>query len=115
MASDVLQGLLRDAGLGNSLEGPRLVVVTDPAFEAKLSAFWGNPPVVRVAQGPEESPIPVYRDPAPIDLVGAACQAVLELHQGGAPGDVLVYLPSEEVSGIMRDAERKSSRVSAFC
>uniref|UniRef100_F7FRV4 ATP-dependent RNA helicase homolog DQX1 n=1 Tax=Monodelphis domestica TaxID=13616 RepID=F7FRV4_MONDO len=104
VASDVLQGLLRDAGLGNDLEGPRVVVVTDPAFESKLCAFWGNPPVIRVALGHEEGPIPVYKDPAPTDVVGAACQAVLELHQGGAPGDVLVYLPSEE--DILRCCER---------
>ncbi|XP_027691806.1 ATP-dependent RNA helicase DQX1 isoform X2 [Vombatus ursinus] len=119
VASDVLQGLLRDAGLGNSLEGPRLVVVTDPAFEPKLSAFWGNPPVVRVARGPEEGPVPVYRDPAPTDLVGAACQAVLELHQGGAPGDVLVYLPSEEdilrcCECLRKEAEHLGPEVTQF-
>ncbi|EQB76931.1 ATP-dependent RNA helicase DQX1 [Camelus ferus] len=36
------------------------------------------------------------RDTVPTDRVEAACQAVLELCRKEAPGDVLVYLPSEE-------------------
>ncbi|XP_042555729.1 ATP-dependent RNA helicase DQX1 isoform X1 [Dipodomys spectabilis] len=97
VASDLLQGLLRDAKLGNLPGDPRLVVLTDPALEPKLQDFWGNPPIVHVPRKPGVSPvIPVYRDTVPIDRVEAACQAVLELCQKGAPGDVLVYLPSEE-------------------
>ncbi|XP_069845158.1 ATP-dependent RNA helicase DQX1 isoform X3 [Dipodomys merriami] len=97
VASDLLQGLLRDAKLGNLPGDPRLVVLTDPALEPKLQDFWGNPPIVHVPRKPGVSPvIPVYRDAVPIDRVEAACQAVLELCQKGAPGDVLVYLPSEE-------------------
>ncbi|XP_046516036.1 ATP-dependent RNA helicase DQX1 isoform X1 [Equus quagga] len=96
VASDLLQGLLRDAKLGNLPGDPRVIVVTDPALEPKLQAFWGNPPIVHVPRGPGECPTPIYRDSVPTDRVEAACQAVLELCQQEAPGDVLVYLPSEE-------------------
>ncbi|KAL2774098.1 ATP-dependent RNA helicase DQX1 [Daubentonia madagascariensis] len=96
VASDLLQGLLRDTSLGNPPGGPRVVVVTDPALEPKLRAFWGNPPVVHVPREPGGSPTPVYTDIVPTDRVEAACQAVLELCQKETPGDVLIYLPSEE-------------------
>ncbi|XP_068421055.1 ATP-dependent RNA helicase DQX1 [Eschrichtius robustus] len=96
VASDLLQGLLRDARLGNLPGDPRVVVVTDPALEPKLQAFWGNPPIVHVLGETGRSPTPVYRDTVPTDRVEAACQAVLELCRKEAPGDVLVYLPSEE-------------------
>ncbi|XP_039708632.1 ATP-dependent RNA helicase homolog DQX1 [Pteropus medius] len=96
VASDLLQGLLRNAKLGNLPDDPRVVVVTDPALEPKLQAFWGNPPIVHVPRGPGRYPILIYRDTVPTDRVEAACQAVLELCRKEAPGDVLVYLPSEE-------------------
>lgn len=97
VASDCLQGLLREARLGNLPGDPRVVVITDPALEPKLQAFWGNPPTVHIPRDPGRSPAPVFRDTVPPDLVEAACQAVLELCQKEAPGDVLVYLPGEEV------------------
>ncbi|XP_024621403.1 ATP-dependent RNA helicase DQX1 isoform X3 [Neophocaena asiaeorientalis asiaeorientalis] len=96
VASDLLQGLLRDARLGNLPGDPRVVVVTDPALEPKLQAFWGHPPVVHVLGETGRCSTPVYRDTVPTDRVEAACQAVLELCRKEAPGDVLVYLPSEE-------------------
>ncbi|XP_058934520.1 ATP-dependent RNA helicase DQX1 [Kogia breviceps] len=96
VASDLLQGLLRDARLRNLPGDTRVVVVTDPALEPKLQAFWGNPPIVHVLGETGRCPIPVYRDTVPTDRVEAACQAVLELCRKESPGDVLVYLPSEE-------------------
>ncbi|XP_031799610.1 ATP-dependent RNA helicase DQX1 isoform X2 [Sarcophilus harrisii] len=59
------------------------------------------------------------RDPAPTDLVGAACKAVLELHQDGVPGDVLVYLPSEEnilqcCECLRKEAERLDPELTPF-
>ncbi|XP_072623121.1 ATP-dependent RNA helicase DQX1 isoform X2 [Vulpes vulpes] len=96
VASDLLQGLLQNAKLGNLPGDSRVVVVTDPALEPKLQAFWGNPTIVHVPRGPGTCPTPVYRDIVPTDRVEAACQAVLELCAKEAPGDVLVYLPSEE-------------------
>lgn len=102
VSSDLLQGLLRNARLGNLPGDSRVVVVTDPALEPKLQAFWGNPPIVHVPRGPGVCPTPVYRDTVPTDRVEAACQAVLELCTKEAPGDVLVYLPSEEVKMICR-------------
>ncbi|XP_028373010.1 ATP-dependent RNA helicase DQX1 [Phyllostomus discolor] len=96
VASDLLQGLLRDAKLGNLPQDPRVVVVTDPALEPKLQAFWDNPPIVHVPRGPGSCPTPTYMDTVPADRVEVACQAVLELCRKETPGDVLVYLPSEE-------------------
>ncbi|XP_044117410.1 ATP-dependent RNA helicase DQX1 isoform X1 [Neovison vison] len=96
VASDLLQGLLRNARLGNLPGDSRVVVVTDPALEPKLQAFWGNPPTVHVPRRPGTCPTPIYRDTVPTDRVEAACQAVIELCTKEAPGDVLVYLPSEE-------------------
>ncbi|KAM8784945.1 ATP-dependent RNA helicase DQX1 [Rhynchonycteris naso] len=96
VASDLLQGLLRDARLGNLPGDPRVVVVADPALEPKLQDFWGNPPIVHIPRRPGRCPIPIYRDIVPTDRVEAACQAVLELCRKDVPGDVLVYLPSEE-------------------
>ncbi|XP_035128051.2 ATP-dependent RNA helicase homolog DQX1 isoform X2 [Callithrix jacchus] len=96
VASDSLQGLLQDAKLENLPGDPRVVVVTDPALEPKLRDFWGNPPVVHIPREPGERPSSMYQDTIPSDRVEAACQAVLELCQKEAPGDVLVYLPSEE-------------------
>ncbi|KAM7335070.1 hypothetical protein ACRRTK_005547 [Alexandromys fortis] len=97
VASDLLQGLLRDTRLKNLPGDPRVVVVTDPDLEPKLQAFWGNSPILRVPRDPGGDPTLVYRDTVPSDTVEAACQAVLELcRQEEAPGDVLVYLPGEE-------------------
>nr|XP_045224948.1 ATP-dependent RNA helicase DQX1 isoform X2 [Macaca fascicularis] len=96
VASDSLQGLLQDARLENLPGDLRVVVVTDPALEPKLRAFWGNPPIVHIPREAGERPSPIYRDTIPPDRVEAACQAVLELCRKEAPGDVLVYLPSEE-------------------
>lgn len=97
VASDLLQGLLRDARLGSLPGDLRVVVVTDPSLEPKLQDFWGGPPTVCVPRKTGSCPTPVYRDSLPADRVDAACQAVLEWCQEEAPGDVLVYLPSEEV------------------
>uniref|UniRef100_A0A8C0ZM79 ATP-dependent RNA helicase homolog DQX1 n=1 Tax=Castor canadensis TaxID=51338 RepID=A0A8C0ZM79_CASCN len=96
VASDSLQGLLRDARLGNLPGDPRVVVVTDSALEPKLQAFWDNPPIVHVPREHGGSPTPIYKDKVPTNRVEAACQAVLDLCWKEAPGDVLVYLPSEE-------------------
>ncbi|XP_007950843.1 ATP-dependent RNA helicase DQX1 [Orycteropus afer afer] len=96
VASDLLQGLLRDAKLGNLPGDLRIVVVSDPALESKLQDFWDNAPIVYVPRKPCGSPTLIYRDTVPADRVEAACQAVLALCQEEAPGDVLVYLPSEE-------------------
>ena len=109
VASDLLQGLLRDTKLGNLPQNPRVVVVTDPALEPKLQAFWDNPPIVHVPRGPGRCPTPTYMDTVPADRVEVACQAVLELCRKEAPGDVLVYLPSEEVKKNKPGCKRRCS------
>ncbi|XP_055974041.1 ATP-dependent RNA helicase DQX1 [Sorex fumeus] len=114
VASDVLQGLLRDASLGNLPGDPKVVVVTDPAFEPKLQTFWGSPPTVHVPRNPGGDPSPDYRDTVPPDRVEAACQAVLDLCRQETPGDVLVYLPSEEEISLCCEALSREIKLLAL-
>ncbi|XP_056407473.1 ATP-dependent RNA helicase DQX1 [Hyla sarda] len=94
VASDLLLGHLKDL----ILQRPalRLVVMTSPGFQKRMVDYLGEDVSVVNVPVREHLPSVVYRPSVSHDQVMAACHMVLDVHRRNEPGDVLVFLASEE-------------------
>lgn len=99
VASDVLLGLLRD--VCRQRTELRVVVLATPPVANTIAEFLGEEvPHMKVSPAPEKTAAEIlYRDPpAGRDPATAACHMVLDLHRRGEEGDILVFLPSAQVT-----------------
>ncbi|CAH2299062.1 ATP-dependent RNA helicase DQX1 [Pelobates cultripes] len=94
VASDLLLGLLKDVTRQRPLL--RLVVMTSPGMEKRFLEFLEDGVSVVRIQGQETVPQVVYHASQSHDPVLAACHMVLDVHRLGDPGDILLFLASEE-------------------
>ncbi|XP_006107658.1 putative pre-mRNA-splicing factor ATP-dependent RNA helicase DHX32 [Myotis lucifugus] len=92
IATDVLLGLLK----GVLLARPelKLVINTPPLLLSKLSAHYGDVPLVEV---PSRRPVEVvHLSGAPEAALESVLRLILEIHHSGEKGDIVVFLACEQ-------------------
>lgn len=94
VATDLLLGLLKDILLHRPFL--RVVVMTSPGFRQRMVDYLGVEVTVVSVPVREHLASVVYRPPGSHDHVMAACHMVLDVHRRDEPGDVLVFLASDE-------------------
>lgn len=93
VSTDVLLALLRQV----LLQRPelRVVVLTSPPASDALLGHYGNVPHLRV-DAPRAGEV-VYSNGSRTESFYSALRLTLEVHRSGEPGDVAVFLASEQV------------------
>ena len=94
IATDVLLGLLKDVLLARP--ELKLVMNASPPLVSRLSAYYGNVPVVEVAN---KHPVEVvHLSGAREEAFESVLRLIFEIHQSGEKGDIVVFLACEQVS-----------------
>lgn len=93
VSTDILLALLRQV----LLQRPelRVVVLTSPPASDALLGHYGNVPHLSV-DAPREGEV-VYSNGSRTESFYSALRLTLEVHRSGEPGDVAVFLASEQV------------------
>ncbi|XP_029788630.1 putative pre-mRNA-splicing factor ATP-dependent RNA helicase DHX32 [Suricata suricatta] len=91
IATDVLLGLLK--GVLAARPALKLVINSPPRLVSKLTSYYGSAPVVAVkARPPAEA---VFLSGAQTGALESALRLILEIHQSGEKGDIVVFLACE--------------------
>lgn len=91
--TDVLFGLLRDVVA--SRNDLKLIVTSATMDATKFSTFFGNVPVFTIPG--RTFPVEIFYSKNSVeDYVEATVKQALQVHLGGAPGDILIFMPGQE-------------------
>ncbi|XP_057362439.1 putative pre-mRNA-splicing factor ATP-dependent RNA helicase DHX32 isoform X2 [Manis pentadactyla] len=92
MATDVLLGLLK--GVLVARPELKLVINSSPHLISKLSAYYGNVPLIEVKN---KHPVEVvYLSGAQKEHFQSVLHLIFEIHQSGEKGDIVVFLACEQ-------------------